>query len=270
MAKRADPAVATLAESLEQRTREGILYERLPESAGCAASPAATAASCCRVSQASAGPREPGRPPARAARVRRRACQLDPIEKKPFFHAFPGRAALSFGMLGCDLHCGYCQNWLTVPGAPRSRVRSRSERRRAGRPGRGRRVARCPRHGHHLQRAAHHRGVGRESSAPRRRRGITCGFVSNGNGTPRRCSRILRPFVDLYKVDLKGFEDAHYRELGGEAGERPRTRSHGLHAMGFWVEIVHAPRSRVQRRPRGAARPRALPRVRVPRTSPGT
>jgi len=34
--------------------------------------------------------------------------QLDPIEKKPFFHAYPGAQALSFGMLGCDFHCGYC------------------------------------------------------------------------------------------------------------------------------------------------------------------
>src|SRR5207237_425891 len=41
------------------------------------------------------------------------AIQVDPIEKKPFFHAYPGRDALSFGMLGCDYHCGYCQNWVT-------------------------------------------------------------------------------------------------------------------------------------------------------------
>ena len=39
--------------------------------------------------------------------------QCDPIEKKPFFHALPGSDALSFGMLGCDLHCAYCQNWFT-------------------------------------------------------------------------------------------------------------------------------------------------------------
>ena len=39
--------------------------------------------------------------------------QLDPIEKKPFFHALPGTNALSFGMLGCDYHCSYCQNWFT-------------------------------------------------------------------------------------------------------------------------------------------------------------
>src|SRR5215510_15318653 len=41
------------------------------------------------------------------------ALQCDPTEKKPFFHAMPGSDTLTFGMLGCDLHCGYCQNWLT-------------------------------------------------------------------------------------------------------------------------------------------------------------
>ena len=38
---------------------------------------------------------------------------VDPIEKKPFFHVAPGSGALSFGMLGCDMHRAYCQNWLT-------------------------------------------------------------------------------------------------------------------------------------------------------------
>src|SRR5258707_9048569 len=39
--------------------------------------------------------------------------QCDPVEKKPFFHVYPGALAYSFGMLGCDLHCSYCQNWVT-------------------------------------------------------------------------------------------------------------------------------------------------------------
>ena len=41
------------------------------------------------------------------------ALNADPIEKKPFFHILPGSIALTFGMLGCDFHCGYCQNWFT-------------------------------------------------------------------------------------------------------------------------------------------------------------
>src|ERR1700704_610921 len=39
--------------------------------------------------------------------------QCDPVEKKPFFHVYPGSDALTFGMMGCDLHCSYCQNWIT-------------------------------------------------------------------------------------------------------------------------------------------------------------
>jgi pyruvate formate lyase activating enzyme len=42
------------------------------------------------------------------------ALQVDPVEKKPFFHALPGARALSFGMLGCDFHCGYCFTGDTV------------------------------------------------------------------------------------------------------------------------------------------------------------
>ncbi|HEY6042676.1 MAG TPA: radical SAM protein [Anaerolineae bacterium] len=36
------------------------------------------------------------------------ALAADPTEKKPFFHVYPGSDTLTFGMLGCDLHCSYC------------------------------------------------------------------------------------------------------------------------------------------------------------------
>jgi hypothetical protein len=36
------------------------------------------------------------------------ALQSDPVEKKPFVHVLPSTNALTFGMLGCDFHCGYC------------------------------------------------------------------------------------------------------------------------------------------------------------------
>jgi pyruvate formate lyase activating enzyme len=42
------------------------------------------------------------------------ALQADPIEKKPFNHVLPGAAALTFGMLGCDFHCGFCFTGDTV------------------------------------------------------------------------------------------------------------------------------------------------------------
>ena len=62
------------------------------------------------------------------------------------------------------------------------------------------------------------------------------GYVSNGNGTPE-VLEYIRPWVDLYKVDLKSFDDRHYRQLGGRLQPILDTIRR-LHAMGFWVEIV--------------------------------
>ena len=66
--------------------------------------------------------------------------------------------------------------------------------------------------------------------------GLTTGYVSNGNGTPQ-VLEYLRPWVDLYKVDLKSFDDRHYRQLGGRLAPILDTIRR-LHAMGFWLEIV--------------------------------
>jgi pyruvate formate lyase activating enzyme len=66
--------------------------------------------------------------------------------------------------------------------------------------------------------------------------GLVTGFVSNGNGTPQVLD-YLRPWLDLYKVDLKSFDDRHYHELGGRIGPILDTIRR-IHAMGLWLEIV--------------------------------
>ncbi len=43
---------------------------------------------------------------------------LDPIEKKPLYHFFPGKMILSVGTWGCNFHCRFCQNWEIAQGAP--------------------------------------------------------------------------------------------------------------------------------------------------------
>jgi pyruvate formate lyase activating enzyme len=47
----------------------------------------------------------------------------------------------------------------------------------------------------------------------------------------------LRPWIDLYKVDLKSFSDRHYHELGGRIGPILET-IRSLHKMGLWLELV--------------------------------
>ena len=86
--------------------------------------------------------------------------QCDPIEKKPFFHAHPGALAFSFGMLGCDLHCSYCQNWVTSQALRDPQAVAPPLDATPGGARRRRRPPRRPRRRQHLQRAAHHQRVG--------------------------------------------------------------------------------------------------------------
>jgi len=162
--------------------------------------------------------------------------QVDPIEKKPFFHVFPGREALSFGMLSCNFHCPFCQNWLSSqvmrehydvgiphPCTPEQLVARALDR---GAP------AMVSTYNEPLitsDWAAKVFACAHES-------GIRCGYVSNGHATPE-VIEFLRPFVDLYKVDLKCFREDGYRELGGSMKAVCDTIGR-LKSMGFWVEVV--------------------------------
>jgi len=162
--------------------------------------------------------------------------QLDPVEKKPFFHVLPGATALSFGMLGCDFHCSYCQNWITSqvlrdPAAQAGPARVSAEE-----------IAACAaRAGAPIVTSTYNEPLitgewAVEVFRAARARGLRTAFVSNGNATPEALD-FLRPWLDFYKVDLKGFDDRTYRKLGGKL-ETVLDTIRRLHQTGFWVEVV--------------------------------
>jgi pyruvate formate lyase activating enzyme len=225
----------SLGETLARLTREGELYEKLPErKVRCYA-----CGHRCLILDGYDG----------ICRVRFNrggmlfvpwnyfgALQCDPIEKKPFFHALPGTLAMSFGMLGCDLHCGYCQNWVTsqalrdpmsiappIPMDAEGFVRLAVE------------------NGADTVTSTYNEPLitsewGVEVLREARKQGLRTSYVSNGNGTDEVLDYI-RPWVDFYKVDLKGFDDKGYRQLGGKLDNVLKTIQK-LYEKGFWVEIV--------------------------------
>jgi pyruvate formate lyase activating enzyme len=164
------------------------------------------------------------------------ALQCDPIEKKPFFHALPGSDALSFGMLGCDLHCAYCQNWFTSQsirdpeaiGQPRDVGAAKLAELaiEAGAP------TVVSTYNEPLITSEWAVAVFRES----RDRGLYTAYVSNGNGTPQVLDYI-RPWIDFYKVDLKSMDDRHYRQLGGVL-QNVLDTIRGIHERGIWLEVL--------------------------------
>jgi pyruvate formate lyase activating enzyme len=162
--------------------------------------------------------------------------QCDPIEKKPFFHAHPGALAYSFGMLGCDLHCAYCQNWVTSqalrdPNAVSPPLQADPELLVKDALAQGAKVV-VSTYNEPLITSEWAVAVFRQA----RQAGLLTAFVSNGNGTPQ-VLEYLHPWIDLYKVDLKSFDDRHYRQLGGRLQPILDT-IRSLHQMGVWLEIV--------------------------------
>lgn len=148
----------------------------------------------------------------------------------------PGARALSFGMLGCDYHCAYCQNWVTSQ-ALRDPAAGVAPRNMSAKE---------------LVKIAKERGcevIASTYNEPlitsewaveifkaAREAGLVTAYISNGNGTPEVLD-FLKPWLDLYKVDLKSFDDKHYRELGGTLQAVCDTIK-GLYKRDIWLEVL--------------------------------
>lgn len=164
------------------------------------------------------------------------AFQCDPIEKKPFFHAYPKTLALSFGMLGCDFKCGYCQNWQI------------SQSIRDPNAGRDPRDI-TPKEFVQTAINLNARSVVSTYNEPlitsewaveifkeAKKRDLATGYVSNGNATSEVLDYI-QPHIDMYKIDLKAFNKRAYQSLGGNL-EKILKAVKMVHDRGIWLEIV--------------------------------
>ncbi len=167
------------------------------------------------------------------------ALQADPIEKKPFYHFLSGENALSFGMLGCDLHCDYCQNWFT------SQAMRDPASDGAGRIVREISAAQLV----ELAQQTNSRIIASTYNEPlitsewavavfkkAKEAGLKTAMISNGHATPEVLD-YLRPYLDGYKIDLKSMQEKNYRQLGGVL-QNVLDSIIQTHKLGLWVEVV--------------------------------
>lgn len=162
--------------------------------------------------------------------------QNDPIEKKPFFHFLPGSYALTFGMLGCNFHCPYCQNWITSQAFKDKRAILYYEEI-------------TPQEIVKIALSKGSKSIISSYNEPlittewakeifklAKEKGLRTGYVSNGYVTEEVLD-YLDGFIDAYKIDLKSFKEENYKVSGGklkyvlEGIERVFKR-------GLWLEIV--------------------------------
>ncbi|MFA5138814.1 MAG: AmmeMemoRadiSam system radical SAM enzyme [Elusimicrobiota bacterium] len=221
---------------LARLSREGSLYDRLPDgSVRCWA-----CAHECRIREGRAGIcrvrfNEDGRlkvPFGYAAGL-----QVDPIEKKPFFHVLPGSATLSFGMLGCSLRCRFCQNWVSSQALRDPEARAPVQECSAEWL-----IGLAKDHGVPVVTSTYNEPLVTAEWAmavfeKARAEGLRTAFVSNGFAS-ERALKTLRPWVDFFKVDLKCFDDRTYRNVMGARLSKVLAAIETLACSGTWVEVV--------------------------------
>ncbi len=138
------------------------------------------------------------------------AISIDPVEKKPLYHFYPGRPILSVGSVGCNMRCVFCQNYTISQCYPDefSRFRDFS-------PGALTQLA---------QQTPDNIGLAYtynepftfyefmlETAMEIRRAGMKNVVVSNGYINPEPLDRIL-PLIDAFNIDLKAFNETFYRK----------------------------------------------------------
>ena len=165
--------------------------------------------------------------------------QIDPVEKKPFNHFLPGAEVLTFGMLGCNFHCEFCQNWHTSQAlkdpCARSAIGTISEISAEDL------VQYALRHGAKAVASSYNEPLISSEWAGEvfriaKTNGLKTAYVSNGFATPQALD-FLHPYLDAYKVDLKSMRDAEYRKMGGVLQPVLDTIQR-VHELGLWLEVV--------------------------------
>lgn len=160
---------------------------------------------------------------------------VDPIEKKPLYHFFPGSTILSVGTFGCNLECGFCQNWEIAHGEPMTEDVSPDDlvkialeaRRRSDSIG----IAFTYSepliwygYVYDTARLSHEQGLKNVL--------VTNGFIQ------REPLRELLPLIDAMNVDVKAFKDDFYHEIcRGKLAPVMQTVETAQHA-GCHVEIT--------------------------------
>ncbi len=166
-----------------------------------------------------------------------KACVLnvDPVEKKPFFHVLPGTTAFSMATAGCNVNCKFCQNWEISQARPEQvehvDLPPEAAASRAV-------AARCPSIAYTYSEPAVFFEYMYDTAVEARKRGVKSLVVTGGHINPGPL-RDLLGVVDAVKIDLKGFTEDFYRAYvrGGLKPVLEAIRT--VAASDVWLEIVY-------------------------------
>jgi len=168
------------------------------------------------------------------------AQNLDPIEKKPLYHFYPGTNVFSIGTMGCNFSCTFCQNWDI---AQFHKDHSTEEIENAGEDLFPEDIVNfcLERDIPSVSFTYNEPGIFFEYAYDvaklAHKKGLKTVYVSNGFETQEALSKIL-PYLDAINIDLKSFQDEYYRKICGGRIEPVKENIKWCWDKGMWVEIT--------------------------------
>ena len=161
---------------------------------------------------------------------------VDPVEKKPIFHLFPGSTSFSIATVGCNFHCLQCQNHeiSQIPAddkriegsvVPPSKIVSSAKE------------YRCQSISYTYTEPTIYFEYAYETAALASQEGIKNIFVTNGYMT-EEALKTVQPYLDAANVDLKSFQEKFYKEICGAKLKPVLENLQLMRQLGIWVEIT--------------------------------
>ena len=164
------------------------------------------------------------------------ALNIDPIEKKPFFHFLPGSHSLSVATVGCNLRCLNCQNWdisqdfkskREIPGqdlSPEQIVNTALKNK-------------LPSISYTYTEPTIFLEYALDTMRLAKKAGLKNNFVSNGFMSPEAAKMII-PYLDAINIDIKSFSEEFYRKICGARLQPILDTAKLMKKSGIWVEIT--------------------------------
>ncbi len=168
--------------------------------------------------------------------------QVDPIEKKPFYHFLPGALVPSIGSFGCNFRCKQCLNWWCSWGEPASSILQKSE-------GKDQNVVAAEDLIKEIKKAGF-KGIAFTYNEPvvwseyvldaaqlAKKEGLFTLFVTNGSWSKETLDKI-GPYIDAANIDFKGFSQKTYGKMGAVFNEIPEMAKYAQEKYKIFIEIT--------------------------------
>lgn len=162
--------------------------------------------------------------------------QIDPVEKKPLFHFYPGAKAYSMATAGCNFCCRWCQNW-EISQIPKGQSPEQGSKATRGQIVESAQEENCRMIAYTYTEPTIFFEYAYDTAVLAHSAGLANIYVTNGYMTEEMLET-FQPYLDAANVDLKAFKDETYRRYVGAQFQPVLNSLKTIRRLGIWLEVT--------------------------------